>query len=109
MASLYVTGRGGLDLQPTGFRIDPKKAHSLKGRRPELSQRDKDMAFFVVWILNKAAQAWGRNASDIYRELQKANIVDDYLLGFYDTVHSMSESAVLEDLRDVASRKGLAL
>ena len=74
-----------------------------------MSQRDKDMTFFVVWILNKAALAWGKTASEVYRILQGANIVEDYLMGFYDTVHSMGETAILDDLEQLLAQKGIAL
>lgn len=74
-----------------------------------MPQRDKDVAFFVVWVLNKAAQAWGNLPSDVYRKLQSANIVDDYLIGLFDVVHTMGEKAILNDLEDLAAKRGLAL
>lgn len=74
-----------------------------------MTQRDRDVTFFVVWVLNKAAQAWGMTASEVYRALQGAGIVTDYLMGFYDTVHSMGEEAILADLRQLAHTRGVAL
>lgn len=74
-----------------------------------MSQRDKDVTFFVVWILNKAAQAWGKSPCEVYRALQGAGIVTDYLMGFYDTVHSMGEEAILTDLSQLAQTRGVTL
>lgn len=74
-----------------------------------MSQRDKDVSFFVVWVLNKAARAWGCIPCEVYRTLQEANIVNDYLVGFYDTVHTMGEQAILDDLARLAARRGVAI
>ena len=74
-----------------------------------MSQKDKDVAFFVVWALNKAAQAWDRLPSEVYGALQAENIVDDYLIGLYDVVHTMGEKAILDDLESLVAKRGLAL
>lgn len=74
-----------------------------------MSQRDKDISFFVVWVLNKAAEAWGKSPSEVYRALQAKSIVTDYLMGFYDVAHSMGEEAILADLSQLAQTRGVAL
>ncbi len=74
-----------------------------------MSTNDKDKVFFVVWVLNKAAQAWEKTPSEVYRLLQEADIVSDYLMGFYDVAHTMGERAIIDDLEVLAARKGLAV
>ena len=74
-----------------------------------MSQRDKDVTFFVVWVLNKAAKRWGTTPSEVYRRLEAAGIVSGYLVGFYDTVHTMGEHAILDDLSQLATTRGVAL
>ncbi len=74
-----------------------------------MSSSEKDMTFFVVWVLNKASQAWGKTPSEVYRLLQEANIVSDYLMGFYDVAHTMGERAIIDDLEMLVMRKGLVI
>lgn len=74
-----------------------------------MSQRDKDVAFFVVWVLNKAAKRWGTTPAEVYRLLEGTGIVSGYLVGFYDTVHTMGEQAILDDLTQLAATRGVAL
>lgn len=74
-----------------------------------MSQHDKDVIFFVAWLLNKIADVYGKTASEIYRSLQSANIVNDYLIPSYDVLHTMGELALIEDVQIVAAKRGVAL
>ncbi len=74
-----------------------------------MSQDDKDIIFFVAWLLNKVADAYGKTAAEAYRSLQSAHIVDDYLIPSYDVLHTMGELALIEDVQAVAAKRGVAL
>ena len=74
-----------------------------------MSQYDKDVIFFIAWLLNKIADAYGKTASEIYACLQSANIVNDYLIPSYDVLHTMGELALIEDVQIVAAKRGVAL
>lgn len=72
-----------------------------------MSQRDIDKSFFVVWLINQVARAWGMNAPTVYRLLQKGDIVDEYILPFFDQLHSMGSEALIDDVTGLARKKGL--
>lgn len=74
-----------------------------------MSQYDKDVIFFVTWLLNKVADAYGKTAAETYRLLQSAHIVDDYLMPSYDVLHTMGELALIEDVQTVAAKRGVVL
>ena len=74
-----------------------------------MSQHDKDVAFFVVWLLNRAADAWGRTASDVYRLLQRADIIDGYVIPCYEALHTLGAEALVEDLTIAAQKRGLSI
>lgn len=72
-----------------------------------MSKKDEETIFFVVWLLNKAAKAWGKTSSETYRILQSVNLVDDYVLPCFDVLHTMGELALVEDLECAARERGL--
>lgn len=74
-----------------------------------MSQYDKDVIFSVAWLLNKVADAHGKTVSEIYRALQSADIVNDYLIPSFDVLHTMGELALIEDVEIVAARRGVVL
>lgn len=74
-----------------------------------MSQRDKDVTFFTVWLLNCVADAWGWSAARVYRTLQEANIVDEYIVPLYDVLHTMGREALVEDIEIIAQNRGVSL
>lgn len=74
-----------------------------------MSQHDKDAVFFVVWLLNHVARAWGKTSAETYQLLQSVDIVNGYLYPCYDTLHTMGSEALVEDVTLLARKRGLAV
>lgn len=74
-----------------------------------MSASDRDKVHFAVWLLAKLAKAWGMSPADAYRTLQREDIVSDYIVRFYDPLHSMGELALVEDVTLLARSRGLAV
>lgn len=73
-----------------------------------MSQHDKDAIFFVVWLLNHVAHAWGKTTAETYRLLQSVDIVNGYLFPSFDMLHAMGSEALIEDVTLLARKRGLA-
>lgn len=71
-----------------------------------MSESDRDRVHFVVWLLGKLSKAWGMSPADAYRLLQREDIVNDYIVRFYDPLHSMGELALVEDISLLARSRG---
>lgn len=82
----------------------------VKGHRGEVeSQRDQDEIFFIVWLLNHVARAWGKSTSETYRLLESVGIVSGYLYPSYDVLHTMGREALVEDITLLARKRGLSV
>jgi len=64
---------------------------------------------FTVFIMHRLANRWGRTVPETYQLLTKAGIMDDYIIAHFDTLHSMGEEYLIEDITDFAREKGLAV
>jgi len=64
---------------------------------------------FTVFILHRLAGCWKRTVPETYCLLADAGILDDYLIAHYDTLHSMGEEYLIEDITDFAREKGIAV
>lgn len=74
-----------------------------------MSQCDKDTLTFVIWLINQVARAWGKTTPEVYRTLQQADIVNDYILPFYEQLHTMGSQALVDDITILARKRGLAV
>jgi hypothetical protein len=64
---------------------------------------------FVVFVLHRLADRWQLAVPEAYRLLSDAGILDDYLLPCYDTLHSIGEEYLMDDITDFAREKGIAV
>ena len=74
-----------------------------------MSQQDREIIFFVAWLLNKVGDSCGKTAADVYRRLESAGIVGDYIIPCFDVLHTMGESALVEDIQIIAAKRGVRL
>lgn len=72
-----------------------------------MTDHDKDVVFFVVWLLDGVSRAWGKSTAETYRLLQDADIVNGYLFPCYDVLHTMGKEALIEDVTLLARKRGV--
>lgn len=53
------------------------------------------------------AESLGRDARDVYRLMQKGNIIMGYIVPCFDVLHSFSREYIIEDLTRLMKNKGL--
>ena len=63
---------------------------------------------FVVFVLYQLADAWGMSVPQVYGRLQKAGVLDSYIISFYDVLHTMGAKSLVEDITDVVKAREAA-
>lgn len=61
---------------------------------------------FVIYIINEIADRYARYPSHVYRVLDKTGCIDQYLVPFYDVLHTMSSESVAGDVLEYVRRRG---
>jgi hypothetical protein len=64
---------------------------------------------FSVYIIHHLAHAWGVSPTLVYKTLNDTHIMDDYILGCYDTLHTQGEQALVNDITDFVREKGVKI
>lgn len=72
-----------------------------------MSSADKEKTFFAVWLINCVADAWGCAAREVYRDLQTANIVNEYVIPLYPVLHTMGRGALVDEITCLAKKRGV--
>ena len=70
---------------------------------------DRETFAFVVYMIHVCAEKWKLFPSAVYRKLQAANCIDDYLVPFYDVLHTQSSAYVAEDIRKYLQNRGVTV
>jgi hypothetical protein len=64
---------------------------------------------FSVFVIHHLAKSWNKSPYIVYKTLNDTHIMDDYIIGCYDTLHTQGEQALLEDITDFVREKGVAI
>lgn len=62
---------------------------------------------FSIFIIHHLAQAWEKSPAFVYKALNDTRIMDDYVIGCYDTLHTQGEQALVQDITEFAKEKGV--
>jgi hypothetical protein len=62
---------------------------------------------FTIFCIDNVARFLGRTPRDIYHCMQKANIINGYIVPCYDVLHSFSKEYIVEDLVSFMKKKGV--
>ena len=64
---------------------------------------------FIIYMIHVCADRWGISPSAVYRTLQKADCINQYLLPNYEILHTQSSGAVADDIEQYLSLRGVAV
>lgn len=69
----------------------------------------KNQIDFITCVIGALSLMTGKPCSLIYKKLQSAGIIKDYLAASYDVLHTFSLEYVAEDVIDLMKKKGHSL
>jgi len=72
----------------------------------ECSAEQKD---FGVFLIHRLSERWGISVPETYSILNNSDILDGYILRFFDTLHTLGAEYLVEDITEFARDKGIAV
>lgn len=64
---------------------------------------------FSVFLIHNLADKWKKTPSEVYKILNDTQILDDYIISCYDTLHTLGKNYLMEDITEFAIEKGVDL
>ncbi len=69
----------------------------------------QEEAEFVIYIINEIANIKGCSTTHVYQSLMKSDCVSNYLVAFYDVLHTLSSARVIEDVFQYLKMRGVEI
>lgn len=69
----------------------------------------KNQMEFITCVIGALALRTGKSGSWIYKKLDSAGLIKEYLAGAYDALHTFSLEYLSEDLINLMEKKGQPL
>ncbi len=67
---------------------------------------NRETAEFVIYIINEIANSKGKSTPQVYKAMSETGCIKDYLVPFYDVLHTMSSQSVAEDVLEYVESRG---
>ncbi|MBR1913141.1 MAG: DUF3791 domain-containing protein [Treponema sp.] len=67
---------------------------------------NKDSFEFVIYILHACSQKWNKLPSEVYKKLEDSLCIQDFLVPFYDILHTQGTQYVVADVEDYLHTRG---
>lgn len=64
---------------------------------------------FTIFIIHSLAEKWKKSPADVYKILDTTGILDSYIIGCYDTLHTQGKEYLVEDITEFVNDKGVRL
>lgn len=68
---------------------------------------EKKELTFVVFVLHALGQHWNMTTPKVYDILNSTGILDDYIIKFYDVLHTLGKENLVEDITEFVREKGI--
>ena len=66
-------------------------------------------AEFVIYMIHEVATRNRLYPSRVFHAMEKTGCIKDYLIPFYDVLHTMSSEAVADDILEYIRLRGVAI
>lgn len=66
---------------------------------------EKKKLTFVVFILHALGQHWNMTTPEVYEILNTTGILDDYIIKYYDVLHTLGKEYLVEDITEFVREK----
>ena len=68
---------------------------------------EKKELTFVVFVLHALGQHWNMTTPEVYDIFNSTGILDDYIIKFYDVLHTLGKEYLVEDITEFVREKGI--
>ena len=68
---------------------------------------NKESFAFVVYMIHACANNWHRKPSEVYKLLHKSGCIDNYLVPYYDILHTQGTDYLVEDIKEYLGIRGV--
>ena len=64
---------------------------------------------FTVFLIHQLAESWNKTPAAVYEILEETEILNNYIVPCYDTLHTMGSQYLVNDITSFAVEKGVVL
>ncbi len=64
---------------------------------------------FSIFVIHHLSEKWEKTPVEVYKILNKTQILDRYIIGCYDTLHTLGIEYLVEDITEFVKEEGVEI
>jgi len=64
---------------------------------------------FSIFIINQISKAIKKPSTVVFNFLAESGVLDDYIIGCYDTLHTLGREYLIEDITGLLHDRGVSI
>ena len=64
---------------------------------------------FSIYLINQIAQVFQQPTSVIFKLLSESGVLDDYIIGCYDSLHTLGREYLIDDVTGLLADRGVTI
>jgi hypothetical protein len=64
---------------------------------------------FTVYLINQIAQVFQKPTSVVFNLLSDSGVLDDYIIGCYDSLHTLGREYLIDDVTGLLTDRGVTI
>jgi hypothetical protein len=64
---------------------------------------------FAIFIINQISQFYNKSTTDVYKVLSVSGVLDDYIIGCYNSLHTLGREYLIDDITGLLNDRGFIL
>lgn len=64
---------------------------------------------FSIFLMYQLAEKWHKTPAEVFQLLNQTKILDDYIIKYYDVLHTQGNLALVDDISNFVREKGITV
>ena len=70
---------------------------------------NEDSFSYIVYMIHACADRWNTTPSKVYQAIKKSGCLDEYLIPYYDILHTQSTDNIVHDISEFLKNRGMTV
>ncbi|RGS71640.1 DUF3791 domain-containing protein [Mitsuokella sp. AF21-1AC] len=70
---------------------------------------NEDSFSYIVYMIHACADRWNTTPSKVYQAIKKSGCLDEYLIPYYDILHTQSTDYIVHDISEFLKNRGMTV
>ena len=69
---------------------------------------DKQLKF-SIFVINQISRTINKPTADVYKYLSESGVLDEYIIGCYDSLHTLGREYLIDDITGMMRDRGIII